>query len=387
MNILHITTYLQGGAGRIIADLASSQALAGHKVIVAASGKAEQDYGNYSQWLDQLASVGADLILVDSTFKRDVSLNVAAFRQIADEVDCASLSLIHTHAAIPSLVALLLRSRAKRAIPILQTMHGWGVRKSRDQAATDISLMSQLDRVIATSESSKRLLSDLGLEPALITVIPNGVAPPPQSTDASSTSMLAQWRSRGLKVLVCIGTVGPRKNQRLLVESMAHAQAPRNIACAVIGEGEEVPALQAMAQESGIGDRVYFFGYQRETAQFLASADWLILPSNDEGLPLSILEAYRVCVPVLGSDIPEIAEIVLPQQTGILFQAGNSDSLVQALVKIAQMPESERKRMGIASKQLWQERYSFERMFDQYAQIYRELLSHASSSNNAGFLS
>jgi L-malate glycosyltransferase len=372
MNILHITTFLQGGAGQIIAELASSQAKSGHKVTVAATGKAEQDYGNYPQWLDQLASAGVDLILVESTFKRDVSLNVAAFSQISDKVDCASLSLIHTHAAIPSLVALLLRSAAKRAIPILQTMHGWGIRKAPEQAATDITLMNQLDRVITPSESSKRLLSGLGLSPTAITVVPYGVALPP-AVDEQRTSLLKQWRSSALKVMVCVGTVGPRKNQRLLIESMAHPRAPRNLACAVVGEGEDVPVLQAMAQDRGLEDRVHFFGYQSEGAQFIASSDWLVLPSNDEGLPLSILEAYRAGVPVLGSDIPEIAEIILPQQTGFLFQARNADSLADALVKVAQLPESERARMGAAAKKVWQERYSLERMLEQYARIYQEL--------------
>lgn len=375
MNILHITTFLQGGAGRLISDLACSQARSGHKVTVAASRTGEQDYGNYPQWLDRLASAGIPLILVESTFKRTVSFNVAAFRQIAESLDCGSLSLIHTHAAIPSLVALLLRSRAKRAIPIVQTMHGWGIRKDPEQSATDITLMNQLDRVVATSESSQRLLLRLGLAPELISVVANGVAPLPPHIDTIDTSLLRLWRSNGFMILVCIGTVGSRKNQRLLLQAMAQPQAPQNLACAVVGEGEEVPALQAMAQDSGIADRVYFFGHQPEGAQFIAGADWLVLPSNDEGQPLSVLEAYQAGVPVLGSDIPEIAEVVFPEQTGILFHAGNVDSLVQALALAARTPEDKRKRMGAEEKKLWQERFSLDRMLDQYARIYHELLS------------
>ena len=62
MNILHITTFLQGGAGRIFAELASSQAQSGHKVTVATSETGYQDYGNYPQWLDRLASAGVGLV-------------------------------------------------------------------------------------------------------------------------------------------------------------------------------------------------------------------------------------------------------------------------------------------------------------------------------------
>jgi L-malate glycosyltransferase len=375
MNILHITTFLQGGAGQIIAELACSQARSGHRVTVAASETGEQDYGNYPQWLDQLASAGVDLVLADSTFKRDVSLNVAAFRRIGENLDCDSLSLIHTHAAIPSMLALLLRSRAKRPIPILQTMHGWGIRKDPQQAATDITLMNQLDRVIASSKTSRLLLVKLGLAPELIEIVPYGVAPMNPVSNEQHTELFKLWRSRGLIVLVCIGTVGPRKNQRLLLEAMTHQQAPQNLACAFVGEGKEVSGLAATAKESGIDDRVHFFGYQPEGAQFVASADWLVLPSKNEGLPLSVLEAYRAGVPVLGSDIPEIAEITVPEQTGMLFRADDANSLVQALLKVGTIPENERSRMGAAAKKLWEERYRLERMLNQYARVYWELCS------------
>ncbi len=378
MNILHITTFLQGGAGQIIAELACSQVIAGHRVAVAASGTGEGDYGNYPQWLDRLASAGVGVTLVESTFKRDVSLNVAAFRRIRESVDCDALSLIHTHAAIPSLVALLIRSRQKRALPIVQTMHGWGVRKDPAQGITDITLMNQLDRVVTTSEASRRLLVRLGLAPELVEVVPNGVAPAPPAVDDGRTSLLRQWRSQGLMILVALGTVGPRKNQRLLLQAMAQPQAPRNLACAIVGEGEEAPALELMARETGIGDRVHFFGYQPEGARFVADADWLALPSNDEGLPISILEAYRAGVPVLGSDIPEIAEVLQPEQTGFLFRSGSVDSLVQVLAAAARLPDHERARMGAACRQLWQEQYTLDKMLDRYARVYRESTSKCS---------
>jgi L-malate glycosyltransferase len=375
LNILHVTTFLQGGAGQIIAELACSQAGSGRKVTVAASKTGDADYGNYTQWLDRLVSAGVEVVLADSTFKRDVSLNIAAFRRIGDSLDCASLSLIHSHAAIPSLIALLLRSRAKGATPILQTMHGWGIRKDPSQASTDIILMNQLDLVITASDASRHVITTLGVRPELVEVVPNGVAPMVPVSDERRIDLLKQWRSKGLVVLVCAGTVGPRKNQRLLLQAMAHPLAPRNIACAIIGEGEEVPSLEEMAKENGIGDRVHFFGYQPEGAQFIASADWLALPSRDEGLPLSILEAYRTQVPVLGSDIPEITEVVVPEQTGLLFRSDDAESLASALVKAATMPENARVRMGAAAKRLWEEQYSLEKMLTRYDRLYRGLLS------------
>lgn len=374
MNILHITTFLQGGAGRIIAELATSQALSGHKVTVAASGTGAQDYGNYPEFLDQLRSAGVHVVLVESTFKRDLALNIAAFGQIMNSLDAGMLSLIHTHAAIPSMIALLLRSSVKRSFPVVQTMHGWGIKKSTEQAETDITLMNQLDAVVTPSDSSRQLLIRLGVSSKQIRVVPNGISVQLLHKEHSRISLLEQWRSQGLKILVCIGTIGPRKNQRLLLKAMSDPGSPRDLACAFVGEGDEVSELRTMTQENGLSERVHFFGYQPEGAKFVENADWLVLPSNDEGLPISILEAYRAGVPVLGSNISEIAEVIIPDRTGILFEAGNAGSLVLALRKVASMPETNRSRMGSASKALWQEYYTLEKMLDRYIAIYKEFL-------------
>ncbi|PYS24428.1 MAG: glycosyltransferase family 1 protein, partial [Acidobacteria bacterium] len=96
VNILHITTFLQGGAGLAIAELACSQAARGHQVTVVTSRTEEQDYSNYPQWLDRLATSDVRVLQTDSTFKRDISLNIAAFQHIRNAVDVAHLSIIHT---------------------------------------------------------------------------------------------------------------------------------------------------------------------------------------------------------------------------------------------------------------------------------------------------
>src|SRR5438067_6423095 len=158
MQILHITTFLQGGAGRVITDLALQQASAGHDVKVVTSQRAEGDYGNYPQWLERLSAAGIEVLQVDSTFKRDVALHISAFRQVRESVAVRELSLIHTHAAIPSMLALLLRSDNRRGLPVLQTMHGWGMRKDAIEAATEIALMSGVGLGVRPSAASKRLL-------------------------------------------------------------------------------------------------------------------------------------------------------------------------------------------------------------------------------------
>jgi glycosyltransferase involved in cell wall biosynthesis len=374
MNILHITTFLQGGAGLAITELARSQSLAGHKVTVVTSRTGDGDYCNYPQWLETLWNAGIEVLEVDSTFKRDVSLQIAALRHVRDAVDTGQLSIIHTHAAMPSMLALLLRSGAHRAIPVMQTMHGWGIRKDAMQAATDIALMNEVDRVVTPSAASRNLLQRLGVDARRISVVSYGIRSLPAWPEDAATGILREWKSRGHVVFLCIGTIGARKNQRLLIEAISSAPNSIKIACAVVGEGEEIAALTSLASERGLDKRIRFFGYQNDAARFLNAADWLVLPSNDEGLPLSVLEAYRAGVPVIGSDIPEISEVVVPGETGFLFSTGDRDSLAQALAHATKCREPERGKMGRQSQRLWQQKYSLERMTAGYLEIYDELI-------------
>jgi L-malate glycosyltransferase len=374
-NILHVTTFLQGGAGRIIADLACAQHRAGHTVAVVTSKTGENGYCNYPRWIENLKSTGVSLLQVDSTFKRDVSLNIAAFKAIRDAMDWNNLTIVHSHAAIPSLISLLLASRARRRIPVLQTMHGWGITKSASQAATDITIMNALDRVVAVSAASQRRLVGLGIDSSLLTLVPYGVEAARSGNPEMIPEPLCKWKKMELRVIVCIGSVGPRKNQKLLLDAMSSSRSPCNIACAFIGEGDEIETLKAQVASAGLSERICFLGYQKETAHYLCNADWLILPSRDEGLPISILEAYRTGVPVLGSDIDEISEVVIDGKTGLLFQSEDIESLGEMLNRVSTMDEEQRLAMGEAGRCLWRERYTPRIMEDGYERVYRQLLS------------
>jgi hypothetical protein len=111
LSILHLTTFLQGGAGRAIADLACAQLEAGHRVMVVTSATGEPGYGNYPHHLGRLAAAGVPVLLVDSLFKRDPALNRHALERVTAAVPDGSVDVVHAHAAVPARVAL---SRAGR---------------------------------------------------------------------------------------------------------------------------------------------------------------------------------------------------------------------------------------------------------------------------------
>ena len=78
MNILHLATFLQGGAGRAVVDLASAQRRRGHQVTVIASRTGVPGYGHYDDFIARLAHAGVAVWLVDSLFHRDMAQNLRA---------------------------------------------------------------------------------------------------------------------------------------------------------------------------------------------------------------------------------------------------------------------------------------------------------------------
>jgi glycosyltransferase involved in cell wall biosynthesis len=368
MRILHVSTFLQGGAGRIIAALAVAQQRAGHDVTVVADAGGHPGYESYPEYLETLAGAGVGFRTVTSTFTRDVALNVRAVRELRRLVGTQVIDVAHTHAAVPTLVARLALSGRSYA-PLLQTMHGWGIRKTPEQEATDITLLGLADAVVTPSAAACETLRRLGLDGPPVHVIPYGLDPAPASAtpDASDALLFGQLRAAGALVAVCIGTIGDRKNQALLVRALP--SIPR-VAAVFIGDGDAGP-LTTLAAALGVSARVHVLGYRTDASRYLALADVLVLPSMNEGLPIVVLEAFRSGVPVVGSNIPEIAEAVDEGQTGFMFAPGDTVQLVAALESA--LIAERRPSMRAHARQLFDERYSAARMIAAYDRLYAQL--------------
>ena len=296
MRILHVSTFLQGGAGRIIAALAVAQRRAGHDVTVVVDAGGQTGYESYPEYITQLVGAGVGFHAITSTFTRDVALNVRAVQELRSLVGPQVIDVAHTHAAIPTLVARLALSR-RSYVPLAQTMHGWGIRKTPEQAATDSTLLGLADAVVTPSVAARETLRRLGLDETSVHVIPYGLEKAPSSStpDASDAVLFAQLRAPGTSIALCIGTIGDRKNQALLVRALSSLNG---VAAVFIGDGDAEP-LRTLAAELGVSAQVHILGYRTDASRYLTLADFLVLPSMNEGLPIAVLEAFRSGVPVV----------------------------------------------------------------------------------------
>lgn len=335
MNILHIATFVQGGAGRIIKDIAIYQKKSNDNVIVVTTTSEEEGYCNYTEYLDEFDKNNIKYYSVDSTFKRDIYLNLRATERVREILIKEDIDIIHAHAAIPAMVSIIARSGINKYIPIIQTMHGWGNNKTKDQELMDVTILNGLDKVITVSNSDNLLMRQKGISNNKLLTIYNGIKEKENFLlEDDITKEIYDYRKKGYKIVGCIGTVCERKNQELLVEALNVLDKDVKVFCIFIGEGEHITKLQDKAEKYNIEDRIKFYGYRKNAGQYIKKFDLLVLPSTSEGFGLVIVEGYREGVPVIASDIDVFKEIIIDRETGYLFENRDVKSLANILIEV-----------------------------------------------------
>lgn len=157
-------------------------------------------------------------------------------------------------------------------------------------------------------------------------------------------------------VVICVARLSRYKGQDILVRALADPRL-RRARAVLIGDGEEAPSLRDLAVDLGVDNRVEFRGWQNESAvaEALRSADVFVLPSrvdrdgNADGIPVALMEAMAVGVPVVSSRISGIPELVKDQDTGRLVPPDDVAALSDA---IAESLADDRADMPLAARQL-----------------------------------
>lgn len=369
VRILHLTTFVQGGAGLAMTELACGQARRGHEVTLVTSRTGVPGYGNYPDHLARLSREHVRVITVDSLFSRNPADHAAVSQVIDRDLGGASaFDLIHAHAAVPAALGAAAIARACRTLPVVQTMHGWGVSKTAAHAAFDVTVMNQVDRLVVPAPASAALLASIGVRQDHQAVVPYGV-PDTRDTEPDALSTLMRgWRRAGHHVLCAVGTLGTRKNQRLLLEALAMDDS-RVHRLVIIGDGPQAP-LKSAAIALGVADRVHFAGYRPDARRYLREADLLVLPSRAEGQPLTILEAFCDGTPVLVSAVPELSELVVPEGAGWTFIPDDARDLATALARAASIDPADRQALIERARSVYRARFTVDRMVDDYMTEY-----------------
>jgi glycosyltransferase involved in cell wall biosynthesis len=141
----------------------------------------------------------------------------------------------------------------------------------------------------------------------------------------------------------------------------------------LVGDGPDRAQLERKAHELGIVRNTLFLGYQEDVAPLYAAFDALVLPSGNEGTPVSVIEALAAGRPVVATRVGGVPDVVRDGVDGFLVDAGATDELAERLSCLAADPAL-RERLGAAGRARVVPRYAVDRLVDDVDRLYRSLL-------------
>jgi L-malate glycosyltransferase len=368
LSIVHLATFLQGGAGRAITDLACAQRAAGHRVLVMSSATGVPGYGNYPHYFERLAAADVDVVLEDSLFTRDASLNRRALDRVTSVRPRGTVDIVHAHAGTPARIGLAYADEC--GATVIQTQHGWGTNKTETQAREDLDVMRRVNRVIVTSEATLTLLIEYGIPSDRLLTIPCGIPAAAGPVAPAADALLAPLRASGTRILGCVGTVNANKNQQLVLDAVARLDR-YSVAAVFVGEGGE--SLEKHAEQMGVGDRVLAVGYRPDAERWMSAFDALVVPSFSEGQGLVVLEAFRAGVPVVASAIPSLRQLVIPGHTGWLFDPRDARGLATSIESVLNLSPAERARVTGSARTSFLAGYTVEQMVQRHHRLYQQM--------------
>ena len=170
--------------------------------------------------------------------------------------------------------------------------------------------------------------------------------------------------------LISVGSLCDRKNQIGILNAVCllPENYQKKITVTLVGDGSARPELENKAKE--LLSKVAFTGSTKEVEMYLAKANCFILFSKDEGLPISIIEGMRAGLPVIGTNIAGIPEQIIEGETGFLVDV-DEQQLAERLRYLVDHLEMLPK-MGLASYQLFLEKFTIDAMVRKYAEIYKQ---------------
>ncbi|MEO1292936.1 MAG: glycosyltransferase, partial [Pseudomonadota bacterium] len=139
------------------------------------------------------------------------------------------------------------------------------------------------------------------------------------------------------------------------------------------GDGPERAALEELANELEIKDRVDFVGAQGNVAPYLARMDAYALTSDTEQMPISLVEAMAARLPVVATNVGDVAEMLAPENRAFVVDLGD-DSALAAAAELLLSSSAARASLGEANAVKARAEYTLERMVTRYDNLFREMI-------------
>ena len=301
-------------------------------------------------------------------------LDWSCARRLADHVRKQDYRILHAHTPRTLVVARLVARRT--GLPLVYHVHSPAGRdsthglKNRINQWVETRCLPSADRLICVSQSIARHMRSLGIEPDKIDVVPNGV---PASDHQRSAPLGNHWT---------VGTVAlirPRKGIEVLLDAVAQLKKlGTSVSLLAVGPFETVryeAEIMDRVERLGIGSQITWTGFCTDVESKLHQMDLFVLPSLfGEGLPMVVLEAMAVGLPVIASRVEGTPEAVRDGVDGLICEPGDPADLADKIRSLIER-RYQWHSLGQSARQRQRALFSDASMARGVAVVYRKVLA------------
>ncbi|MBM4045270.1 MAG: glycosyltransferase family 4 protein [Planctomycetes bacterium] len=297
------------------------------------------------------------------------------------------IDIIHTHIRPADFHGGLAAMLARNVLAVC-TLHGKvntdELGQQHDDLAAQVysfALRRFFDRVLTVSEALRREALDItGAKPERFVHVTNGI-------DLSRFKALAPRAVKRRELGLDDGDLAVGMMSRFVSNESVTKGHPEFFAAAravlsrvptakfvLIGDGVTRPAYQQRVQADGLADRFLFLGHRDDVPDVLAALDVSVLPSLGEGLPRALMESMAAGVPVIGTELDGIVELLDRGRVGLLVPPRNPEALANAMFTLLTQRE-QAKRLAAEGRHRVEAHYSKEHMIAETERVYEGLLA------------
>jgi glycosyltransferase involved in cell wall biosynthesis len=293
-----------------------------------------------------------------------------AIRQIQEYIQEDGIDVVHTHGYKADLYGYIAARRSRK--PIVATCHNW----LGGTAALEI--YNHLDRMTLKRFHGLAVVSDLVAQ----RLLDSGVSAKKIMTIANGINVQAFEHAHALpalnfdesKVVGMVARLDLQKGfEHLLRATRDLCVAFPALKVVIVGDGPDRKAIEDMIQRFGLQSNVILAGQHSDMPDIYAAMDIFVLPSLNEGLPMTILEAMAASKPVIATRVGAIPSVIKDGETGLLVDPGETYGLRSAVARLLSAPDLCR-RIGAAGHAWVSKHYTSEVMALKYRQMYDEVL-------------
>ncbi len=295
-------------------------------------------------------------------------------RDLLADVKDNDVDIVHVHSPLPGAIARVVLSLAQHRVKVVVTEHNRWDRYARATRWANRATFGLNDAALAVSADCRSTMPPRIR--AKVRVLEHGI-------DADQVVTSLDQRERVRKELglaadtIVVGTVANLREQKnyplmLAVAKNVLADHP-NVVFLAVGQGPLEGSLARLHDELGLGDRFQFLGFRPDATNVMAALDIFLLSSRHEGLPVALMEAMTLGLPVVSTAVGGVPEMVTDGQEGRLVPSGSEGGLTQALNELID-DKALRERLGLQSRATALKRFSAAVATAEIEQIYREVL-------------